>query len=130
MTDQDPHSRVADAVHEGRPVEAQYVRQGRGGQRMLWVLGGGLALVGAAFAVLWLASSPRMEQAAADRPEAEAAAAGAFQGPENRVEVPAASAPTTPEGEPTSPATGEAPNVNAPTVNVGEGDAPAGTPPR
>lgn len=124
MTRQDPHSRAADAVHEGRPVEAQYVRQGRGGQRILWVLAGGLALVGTAFAVLWLISSPRLDQAVLDRPEVEAAAADAFQGPENRVEVPAADAPTGPAGEPTAPPTGEAPNVNAPTVNGAAPPAP------
>lgn len=38
MTHQDPHSRSADAVHEHRPVEAQYVRQGRSGRRLLIVL--------------------------------------------------------------------------------------------
>ena len=30
MTHQSPHDKAADAVHEGRPVEAQYVRGGRG----------------------------------------------------------------------------------------------------
>jgi len=34
----DPHSRAADAVHEHRPVEAQYVRQGRRGTHVLWIL--------------------------------------------------------------------------------------------
>jgi len=38
MTHTDPHSRSADAVHEGRPVEAQYVRQGRRGTHVLWIL--------------------------------------------------------------------------------------------
>jgi len=33
-----PHDRAADAVHEGRPVEAQYVRGGRGGVRILTLL--------------------------------------------------------------------------------------------
>lgn len=121
MTPQDPHHRVADAVHQGRPVEAQYVRQGRNGRRILWVLLAGLALVSLAFAVLWLTTSPGLDNATAEQPAAEAAAAAAFQGPENRIAVPAADAPTTPEGEPTAPPTGEAPNVNAPTVNT---DAP------
>jgi flagellar biosynthesis/type III secretory pathway M-ring protein FliF/YscJ len=124
VTHQDPHHRVADAVHEGRPVEAQYVRQGRNGRRILWVLLGGLALVSLAFAVLWLTTSPVLEDATAERPAVEAAAAAEFQGPENRIAVPAADAPTTPEGEPTSPPTGQAPNVNAPTVNTGAPPAP------
>ena len=38
MTHDDPHSKAADAVHEGRPVEAQYTRQGRPGVRILWLL--------------------------------------------------------------------------------------------
>jgi len=43
----DPHSRAADAVHEHRPVEAQYVRQGRRGTHVLWIL-----LISLAMAVL------------------------------------------------------------------------------
>lgn len=38
MTHQDPHSKAADAVHEGRPVDAQYVRGARPGVRILWLL--------------------------------------------------------------------------------------------
>lgn len=38
MTPDNPHDRAADAVHQGRPVEAQYVRQGRGGVRILTLL--------------------------------------------------------------------------------------------
>ncbi|GAA0642479.1 hypothetical protein [Brevundimonas lenta] len=38
MTHQSPHDKSADAVHEGRPVEAQYVRGGRGGVRVLTLL--------------------------------------------------------------------------------------------
>lgn len=57
MSHLDPHSRATDAVHEHRPVEAQYVRQGRGGVRILTVL----ILSGAAAAVLllgmWLISN-------------------------------------------------------------------------
>ena len=34
----DPHSKSADAVHELRPVEAQYVRGARPGRRILWIL--------------------------------------------------------------------------------------------
>lgn len=56
MTHQDPHSKVADAVADGRPVEAQYVRQGRKGVRILWIL---IVSAGAAAALLlgmWLVS--------------------------------------------------------------------------
>lgn len=38
MTQESPHDKAADAVHEGRPVEAQYVRGGRKGGRILTVL--------------------------------------------------------------------------------------------
>ena len=50
MSHDNPHDRAADAVHEGRPVEAQYVRGGRGGVRILLVLLGGLLLVVIAYA--------------------------------------------------------------------------------
>ena len=46
----DPHSQAADAVHEGRPVEAQYVRQGRRGVHVLWILAVSLPL---AILVVW-----------------------------------------------------------------------------
>ena len=47
MTHQDPHSHSADAVEHHDPIEAQYVRQGRGGKRILWLLivSGGAAAV-------------------------------------------------------------------------------------
>ena len=47
MTHQSPHDKAADAVHEGRPVEAQYVRGGRGGVRILTllVISAGLAAI-------------------------------------------------------------------------------------
>ena len=45
MTHQSPHDKAADAVHEGRPVEAQYVRGGRGGVRILTLLLVSLAAV-------------------------------------------------------------------------------------
>ena len=38
MTHQDPHSHSADAVEHQAPIEAQYVRQGRSGKRILWIL--------------------------------------------------------------------------------------------
>lgn len=117
MTHEDPHSRAADAVHEGRPVEAQYVKQGRGGRRIMLVLFGGIALVAVAFGLLWLSTSGRIADTNANDGD-QAVDAAAFQGAENRIAVPAADAPTTPEGEPTNPPTGEAPNVNAPVVQA------------
>ncbi len=47
MPHQDPHSHSADAVEHHVPIEAQYVRQGRGGRRILWLLivSGGAAAV-------------------------------------------------------------------------------------
>ncbi|MBC6983180.1 hypothetical protein [Caulobacter sp. 17J80-11] len=58
MADLDPHSRAAQAVHEHRPVEAQYVRQGRRGTRIVWVLAISLALAALATFGFWAARSP------------------------------------------------------------------------
>lgn len=38
MSHQDPHSHSADPVQHGQAVEAQYVRQGRRGHRILLIL--------------------------------------------------------------------------------------------
>ena len=57
MTHDDPHSRSADPVHEGKPVEAQYVRQGRSGVRILTVLVISVALAAAALLGWWLLNS-------------------------------------------------------------------------
>ncbi|WP_374515671.1 hypothetical protein, partial [Brevundimonas sp.] len=112
MTHESPHDHSADAVHEGRPVEAQYVRQGRGGKRILMVLLIGLALVAVAFAVIWLSSAGGLSQTNANDGDQPVDAA-AFQGEGGR-DIPTADAPTTATGEPTAPPTGETPNVNAP----------------
>jgi flagellar basal body-associated protein FliL len=65
MTDtgQDPHSKAAAAVHEGRPVEAQYTRQGRRGTRILWVLLIGVALAAVALFGSWLSKSGDLQAA-------------------------------------------------------------------
>ena len=116
MTHQSPHDKATDPVHEGRPVEAQYVRGGRGGKRILMVLIGALALVAICFAVIYAVSAgPLAETNANDGDQAVDAAA--FQG-EGGSDVPAADAPTTATGEPTNPPTGEASNVNAPVVSA------------
>ena len=117
MTHQSPHDKAADAVREHRPVEAQYVRGGRGGVRILAVLAVSLAAVAVLLLGMWAVSNGGFARTNAndgDQPED----AAAFQ---RDVAAPTADAPTTSTGEPTHPPTGEAPNVNAPTTS-----APAG----
>ena len=114
MTDQSPHDKSADAVHEGRPVEAQYVRGGRGGARILTLLAISLAAVAVLLLGMWFVSQGGF---AATNPNtgAQAVDVEAFAGD---AETPAADAPTTATGEPTNPPTGEASNINAPTVSA------------
>ena len=120
MAHDDPHSRAADAVHDGRPVEAQFVKQGRGGRRIVLVLIVAFALTALGFVIVQLVFAPRFEAGDANAGQ-QAVDAAAFQG-EGGDSVPAADAPTTSTGEPTRPTTGEAANVNAPTVQA----APSG----
>lgn len=81
-----PHEASAKAVRSNRPVEAQYVRQGRKGSRIMAVLLGGLVLTAVGFAVVWafwagpFASAPvdngtQVEDAAAFQQEASATSA-------------------------------------------------------
>ncbi|QQQ19866.1 hypothetical protein JIP62_07210 [Brevundimonas vitis] len=117
MSHQDPHSKVADAVHEGRPAEAQYVRQGRSGRRILLLL---VVSAGAAAVLLlgiWLISNGGF-QAQNTEDGGVAADARPFDDTDGVTPAPRADAPTTATGEPTSPPTGDAPNVNAPTVTA------------
>ncbi len=76
-----PHEASARAVRNKRPVEAQYVRQGRKGSRIMADLLGGLVLTAVGFAVVWafwagpFASAPvdngsQVEDAAAFQDEA------------------------------------------------------------
>ena len=51
-----PHDKSADAVHEGRPVEAQYVRGGRSGTRILMLLLVSTAAVAILLLGMWLVS--------------------------------------------------------------------------
>ena len=51
-----PHDKAADAVHEGRPVEAQYVRGGRPGVRILMLLVISTAAVAILLLGMWFVS--------------------------------------------------------------------------
>lgn len=99
MTHDSPHDRAADAVHEGRPVEAQYVRGGRGGVRILLLL---IASAGAA-ALLLLGIWTFSKKPLADAEEADNAppAAVAF---DQTATAPSPDAPTTATGQPAAPA--------------------------
>lgn len=114
MSHDNPHDRAADAVHEGRPVEAQYVRGGRGGVRILLVLLGGLLLVVIAYALIFGFSAKPLGDV--DAKSGEPASNAAVYDQTETSQPPAADAPTTATGQPTSPPTREAPNVNAPRV--------------
>lgn len=115
MTHQSPHDKAADAVHEGRPVEAQYVRGGRGGVRILTLL---VVSAGAAAILLlgmWFLSNGGFDRTNANNGQ-QPVDAQAFAG--DGATPPTADAPTTATGEPTAPGTGDAPNVNAPTTSA------------
>ncbi|WP_332677723.1 hypothetical protein [Brevundimonas sp.] len=113
MTHESPHDKAADAVHEGRPVEAQYVRGGRGGVRILTLLVVSLAAVAILLLGMWFVSQGGFAATNANDGD-QAVDAQAFKG--DAATPPTADAPTTAAGEPTSPPAGEAPNVNAPAV--------------
>lgn len=66
MSHQDPHSHSADPVQHGEPVEAQYVRQGRSGRRILIIL---LLSAGAAAILLlgmWAVSNTGFQRAGSE----------------------------------------------------------------
>ena len=112
MTHHDPHSEAADAVHEGRPVDAQYVRGARPGKRILVLL---IVSAGAAAVLLlgmWFVSNGGFAAQNVNT-GSQPVDAAAFQ---DAGEIPAADAPTTATGDAAPVPTGEAPNVNAPTV--------------
>ncbi len=56
MTQPSPHDKSADAVHEGRPVEARYVRGGGKGRRILILLLVSLASVAILLLGMWFVS--------------------------------------------------------------------------
>lgn len=88
MTHEDPHSRSADPVHEGRPVEAQYVRQGRPGARILLLLLASGALAALLLFLIWVASQRPLESTGANADQA--VGAQAFEQPTAPGETPAA----------------------------------------
>ena len=109
----DPHTQAADAVHEGRPVEAKYVRGARPGSRILVIL---VLSAGAAAILLlgmWFLSNGGFAGQNANT-GAQAVDAQAFDQVEP-ASAPAADAPTTATGASAPVPTGETPNVNAPT---------------
>lgn len=115
MTHESPHEKAADAVHEGQPVEAQYVRGGRKGGRIVVVLAISLAAVAILLLGLWLVSQDGFARTNPNDGN-QAVDVQAFDG--DSATPPTADAPTTATGEPTNPPTGEASNVNAPTVSA------------
>jgi hypothetical protein len=74
----DPHSKAADAVQEGRPVEAQYVRQGRRGTHVLWILVISLTLAVIAVFAVWAMRSGDLN-ATEPHNARQATDAGSFQ---------------------------------------------------
>lgn len=56
MTHQSPHDKAADAVHEGRPVEARYVRGGGKGRRIFMILLISLSAVAVLLLGMWVLS--------------------------------------------------------------------------
>ena len=115
MTHEDPNVRASNIVDAEQTAGAQDTRQGRPGKRILWML---IVSAGAAAVLLlglWFVSQNGMSQTNAND-GGQVVDAQAFQGDSQT--APAADAPTTSTGEPTAPATGEAPNVNAPTTSA------------
>ena len=93
MTHTDPHSESADAVHEGRPVDAQYVRGARPGKRILWLLivsGGAAAIL---LIGMWFVSNGGFETTNANIGD-QAVDAAAF----DRAAPTAPNAPASPAG--------------------------------
>ena len=114
MKPQEPrrHDQAVDAVRQGRPVDAEYVRAGRKSPRILVLLV--VSTLAAAILLLgfWFVSNGAF-QAQNPTTGQQAADARAFDA-DSRT-PPAADAPTDSTGRAQPAPTGEAPNVNAPT---------------
>jgi hypothetical protein len=106
-----PHTQAADAVHEHRPVDAQFVRGARPDRRILWIL---ICSAGAAAILLlgmWMLSNGGFASQNGNN-GAQPVDTQAF----SSSAPPTADAPTTATGAAQPVPTGEAPNVNAPNV--------------
>ena len=108
MTHESPHDKAADAVHEGRPVEAQYVRGGRGGVRILTLLVISLAAVAILLLGMWFLSNGGFASTN-ENVVGQAEDARAF----DNSTAPAPDAPTTSTGATKAPTAGTDANVNA-----------------
>ena len=108
-----PHDRAADAVLEGRPVEAQYARQGRSGVRILLLLVVSAAAAALLLLGMWFVSQGGFSNTNANDGD-QLVDARAFD--DDGLTPPAADAPTTSTGQAAPVPTGQAPNVNAPTT--------------
>lgn len=118
MTDQNPRQ-PHSAEDDIQVVDVRDARGAAPGRRIVWIL----ALSAGAAAILllgmWALSNDGFSAQNVSEGQ-RAVDAAAFSS--NAGATPSADAPTTSTGEPTFPPTGEAPNVNAPTVSV----APSG----
>lgn len=105
-------TKVADAVHEHRPVSSELVRGARPGSRILLIL---IVSAGAAAVLLlgmWFLSNGGFASQNANNGQ-QAVDTQAF---DNEARIPPkADAPTGSEGQAQPAASGQAPNVNAPT---------------
>jgi len=78
MSHDDPHSQAADAVHEGRPVEEQYTKQGKGGRRISIEMGIAIALTVFGFAAVFLFFSGSFNRPGNDDDDNQVSQAQAF----------------------------------------------------
>lgn len=60
VNDMDPHAQTVKAIEEGRPIEAQYVRQGKRNMRVVWVLVVSLALAALFTFGAWVLRAPEL----------------------------------------------------------------------
>lgn len=117
MTPEQPrrHDKAADAVHDGRPVDAELVRSGRKNPRILAILAVSTLAAAVLLLGLWLLTNGVFDSKNVETgPEAAVTETQVFQGDSQT--PPAADAPTDATGRAVPTPTGEAPNVNAPAA--------------